>query len=249
MKRILLLAFLSFAVTGALYAQSVDEILANYFENTGGLDKWKKLEGIKMSAKVNQGGMEIPLTIVQLKDGRQMTSINFQGQEIKQGVYDGSVLWNTNFMTMKAEKADAETLEIFKSNLGDFPDAFLNYKERGYAVELLGKETIDGSETYKVKLTKKQIVVDGKPTDNVVFYYFDVESYVPIMTESEVKLGPNKGMIAQSKMSDYQDAGGLLFPFALSEGAKGGQSQGITITAIELNPKVDEAGFKFPEGQ
>lgn len=249
MKRTLLLTLFLFTVLGATNAQTVDEILAKYFENTGGLDNWKKLQGLKMSAKVNQGGMEIPLTIVQLKDGRQATSISFQGKEIKQGVYDGSVLWNTNFMTMKAEKADAEALEIFKSNLGDFPDPFLNYKERGYKAELLGKETIDGTEAYKVKLTKKPITVDGKPTDNITFYYFDAENYVPIMTESEVKVGPNKGVVAQSKMSDYQDVNGFLFPFSLAEGAKGGQMQAITITAIEVNPKVDEASFKFPAGQ
>lgn len=249
MKRTFLLSFFLFTVLSASQAQTVDEILAKYFENTGGIDNWKKLQGIKMLAKVNQGGMEIPLTIVQLKDGRQMTSISFQGKEIKQGVYDGAVLWSTNFMTMKAEKADAETFEIFKSNLGDFPDAFLNYKERGYSVELLGKETVDGSETFKIKLTKKPITVDGKLTDNITFYYFDTENYVPIMTESEVKVGPNKGVVAQAKMSDYQDVNGFLFPFSMAEGAKGGQLQGITITAIEVNPKVDEAGFKFPEGQ
>jgi hypothetical protein len=248
MKRLLLLSLFAIGLLNISNAQTVDEILSNYFENTGGLEKWKQLEGIKMSAKVNQGGLEIPLDIVQLKDGRQMTTITFQGKEIKQGVYDGQVLWNTNFMTMKAEKADAETFEIFKSNLGDFPDAFLNYKDRGYKAELLGKETVDGSETFKIKLTKKPITVDGKLTDNITFYYFDVENFVPIMSESEIKVGPNKGIIAQSKMSDYQEVEGLLFPFAMSEGAKGGQSQGITITAIVVNPKVDDTGFKFPEG-
>lgn len=249
MKRSLLLTLFLFTVLGATNAQTVDEILAKYYENTGGIDNWKKIQSIKMSAKLNQGGIEIPLTIVRLKDGRQATSFTFQGKELRQNVYDGSVLWSTNFMTMKAEKADAETLEIFKSNLGDFPDEFLNYKSNGYKVEFLGKETIDGTEAFKVKLTKKPITVDGKLTDNITFYYFDAENYVPIMTESEVKVGPNKGIIAQSKMSDYQDVNGYLFPFSLAEGAKGGQMQGITITAIEVNPKVDEASFKFPEGQ
>ena len=247
-RNLMMLVFFFIGIT-AVGAQTADEILAKYFENTGGLAKWKELQGIKMAAKVNQGGLEIPLVIVQMKDGRQMTSITFQGKEIKQGVYDGTSLWNTNFMTMKAEKSDAETLEIFKSSLGDFPDPFLNYKERGYKVELLGKETIDGSETFKIKLTKKPIMVDGKPTDNIAFYYFDTENYVPLMSESEVRVGPNKGVVAQTKMSDYQEVGGFLFPFSLSEGAKGGPGQGITITSIEVNPKVDAAAFTFPEGQ
>jgi hypothetical protein len=233
----------------ASYAQTADEILAKYFENTGGIEKWKALQGIKMSAKVNQGGMEIPLDIIQLKDGKQATVITFQGKEVKQGVYDGTTLWSHNFMTMKAEKSDAEATENFKKDIGDFPDPFLNYKARGFKIELLGKETVDGSETFKIKLTKSPVKVDGKEEENVVYYYFDTENYVPLMMESEVKSGPQKGTINQAKMSDYQEVSGLLMPFSMSQGAKGGASQPITITAIVVDPKVDAAMFTFPAEQ
>ena len=87
----------------------VDEIINNYIENTGGIDAWSALKGVKSMAKVNNGGMEIPLEIVQLSDGRQYSMINFQGNTIMQGVFDGETLWNTNFQTMKAEKADASS--------------------------------------------------------------------------------------------------------------------------------------------
>ncbi|HAC24847.1 MAG TPA: outer membrane lipoprotein-sorting protein [Cytophagales bacterium] len=244
-----LLVFALALVAGVAQAQTADEILAKYFENTGGVDKWNSLNGIKMVAKVNQDGMEIPLEIVQLKDGRQMTKITFQGKVIMQGVYDGTTLWSHNFMTMKAEKSDAESTENFKKEIGEFPDAVLNYKGKGYKAELLGKETVDGTETYKIKLVKKPILVDGKETENVVFYYFDAENFVPLMTETEIKSGPAKGMVSQSKMSDYQEVSGLMMPFSMSQGVKGQPGQPLTITAIELNPAVDAAAFKFPEGQ
>ena len=247
MKRKFLLSLLTVACALVSNAQTADEIISKYFENTGGVDKWKALEGIKMSAKVNQGGMELPIEIVQLKDGRQMTSISFQGKEIKQGVFDGSTLWSTNFQTMKGEKSDAEATENFKLDIGEFPDPFLSYKERGLKVELLGKETVDGSETFKLKLTKKPIKVDGKVTDNVVFYYFDVENFVPLMSETEMTSGPMKGMVGQNKFSDYQEVNGLMMAFSLAQGVKG-QPGGspLMITAVELNPKVDAAIFSFP---
>jgi len=243
LKNLLLVVFI-----GCSYAkaQTVDEIIAKYFENTGGVEKWKALQGVKMTAKLNQQGMEIPLVILQLKDGRQLTSVNFQGKEIKQGVYDGTTLWSHNFMNMKAEKSDAEATENFKQDIGEFPDPFLNYKERGLKAELMGKETIEGTQTFKVKLTKKPIKVDGKQEDNIAFYYFDAENFVPLVTESEIKSGPMKGSISQNKMSDYQDVNGLLFPFSLSQGIKDKGTQPITITAIELNPKFDAAAFAFP---
>jgi outer membrane lipoprotein-sorting protein len=243
-----LLAVLAVFCLSAVQAQTADDIINKYFENTGGRDKWEALQGLKITAKMNQQGMEFPLVIVQLKDGRQMSMITFQGKEIKQGVYDGSTLWSHNFMNMKAEKSDAEATANFKLDIGEFPDAFLNYKKRGLTVEFLGKETIDGTETYKIKLTKKPISVDGKPADNVVFYFFDAESYVPLMMEAEVKSGPAKGMISQVKWSDYQEVGGIMMPFSMSQGAKGQGSSPITITNIELNPKVDDAAFKYVEG-
>ena len=246
MNRKFLLSLFAVAFALAANAQTADEILAKYFENTGGLDKWKALQGLKISAKVNQGGLEIPLEIVQLKDGRQMTTITFQGKELKQGVYDGSTLWATNFINMKAEKSDAEATENFKQDIGEFPDPFLNYKERGLKVELLGKETVDGSETFKIKLTKKPIKVDGKVTDNIVFYFFDTENFVPLMSETEITSGQAKGMISQTKMSDYQEINGLLMPFSMTQGIKGQGGQPVTVSAIELNPKVDATGFTFP---
>jgi outer membrane lipoprotein-sorting protein len=248
MKKIkMIIATITFVMAISANAQTADEIINNYFENIGGLDNLKTLSGVKMSAKLNQQGLEIPIDIVQLSDGRQFTSINFQGKEIKQGVFDGETLWGNNFMTMKAEKSDAESTANFKLNSNDFPDPFIGYKEKGYTVELIGKETIDGAETFKVKLVKEPIMVDGKQEEDVSFYFFDTENFVPIAVQSEVKTGPGKGMTQEITFSDYQEVSGLYFPFAMTQGVKGQPGAPITISKIELNPTVDEKAFAFPE--
>lgn len=245
MKKLLLVAVLFVGLIAN--AQTVDEILATYYENIGGIENFKNIKGIKMTAKVNQQGMEIPLEMYQMADGKQMTVINFQGKEIKQGVFDGETLWSHNFMTMKAEKSDAEATANMKLDMNDFPDAFINYKEKGYKVELLGKETIDGAETFKIKLTKEPITVDGKKEDNITYYFFDTENFVPIAIQSEIKSGPGKGMMSEITMSDYQEVDGLYFPFSMTQGVKGQPGAPLTITKIELNPTVDAALFAFPE--
>ncbi len=246
MKKILLVMF-SLFFAAQINAQTADEILDNYFENIGGRDAMDGLSGIKMMAKVSQGGMEIPIEIVQLKDGRQYTKFQLQGIEFFQGVFDGETLWNSNFQTQKAEKADAETTENMKRNIGAFPDPFLNYTDKGYSVELLGTETVEGTETFKLKLTQKPVLVDGEEMENITFYYFDSENFVPIMVEKEMMAGPMKGNISVSRMSDYQEVEGLYFPFSLSQGVKGGGSQPLMIESISLNPEVEETMFKFPE--
>ncbi len=245
---ILLVAILSSAVFSNVSAQSVDEIINTYFENTGGIEAWKSIEGMKISAKANQGGMEIPVTIVQLKNGKQMTSVSFQGKEIKQGVFDGETLWSTNFMTQKAEKSDAESTANMKLQMGDFPDPFLDYEQKGYSAELIGKEDFNGTETYKVKLTRKPITIDGKEEENIAFYFFDTENFVPIAVQSEIKQGQAKGMISEITYSDYDEVeGGIYMPFTMTTGLKGQPGQAITMEKYELNPTVDDAEFEFPK--
>lgn len=247
MKKLFTLLFISILTTSNLNAQSLDEIIDNYFENTGGKDQWEKLEGLKLSAKINQMGMEIPLDIVQLKSGKQLTEINFQGQSIKQGVFDGNVLWSINMMTQKPEKSDQETTDNVKREMGDFPDPFLNYKDKGYVAELIGKEEIDGAECFKIKLTKKPLVIDGNEVENVSFYFFDTENFVPIVVHSEIKSGPMKGQVSEIKMSDYQEVEGLYFPFSMVQGLKGQEGQTITFDQISINPEIEDSEFDFPE--
>lgn len=247
MKQLLILIAITFSSFPALQAQTLDEIIENYFENTGGRAQWESLEGIQYKAKINQGGMEIPLEIVEMKSGKQMTVINFQGQVIKQGVFDGKDLWSINFMTQKAEKSDQETTDNIIRDMGDFPDPFLNYKSLGYQAELMGKEVIDGTECFKIKLTKKPMVVDGEEVENVSYYFFDTENYVPIVVHIEIKSGELKGQMSEVKMSDYQEVGGLYFPFSQSQGLKDQEGQVIGIDEIILNPEIADSEFSFPE--
>lgn len=240
-------AFITFS-SQTLNAQTADEIINSYFENTGGYDSWGTIKGVKMTAKVNQGGMEIPIEIVQMADGRSYSKVTFQGMTIMQGVYDGTTSWGTNFQTMKAEKSDEETSKNRALDSNDFPDALYDYKKKGYTVELLGTEMMEGTEAFKLKLIKEPRIIDGEKVEDISFYYFDSEAFVPIAQESEVKQGPNKGVIQMVTMSDYQEVDGFYFPFSITQGVKGSPGQPVTMDSIELNPEVEDSAFAYPEG-
>lgn len=228
------------------HATDVDEIITTYHETIGGEEALRQIQGLKIMAEGSQGAIKFPIEIVQQSSGNQYTKITVQGKDIMQGVFDGETLWNTNFFTMKAEKAQTEDTENMKLDMNDFPDPLLDYKQKGYQVELLGTEDVDGEEAFKVKLVREPITVEGKEVPNITYYYFDAESMIVVMTESEVTTGPAKGMVQQTKMSDYQEVDGIYFPFALTQGIKGQGEQPLLIKSIELNPTVDETVFTFP---
>ncbi|MCU0353583.1 MAG: outer membrane lipoprotein-sorting protein [Cytophagales bacterium] len=242
-----LTAMLLVAVT-AVQAQTADEIIEKYIKNTGGKDKWLALKSVKMAGKAKQGGLEFPFVSLQAQGGKQRQAFTFQGKEIVQPAFDGNSGWNTNMMTMKAEKMEAEDSENMKQEAADFPDPFLNYKEKGYKVTLEGKETVEGTECFKIKLTKKPVKVDGKPEENVVYYFFEPENFVPVVSRSTIKKGQMKGTTIESAYSDYQEVNGLMFPFSISQKANGQPFLTIAVEKVELDTPIDPKEFAFPAG-
>lgn len=230
-----------FSSGSSLMAQTADEIISKYITTIGGAEKLKALKSVKMEMVANAQGMEIPVEIFQEKGGKMAVKLNFQGKEITQMASDGETMWSTNFMTMKAEKMDAESTANAKLSNNDFPDPFLDYKTKGYAAEFMGKETKEGTECFKIKFTKKPIMVDGVKSDDVTYYFFETENNLPIAAETEIKQGPAKGQKSTSTMSDYQEVDGIYFPFSMNQGG-----QAMKVKKIILNPTVDSKIYVFP---
>lgn len=249
MKKILLT--LTLVISGISFGQtnqdSVDMILNNYFENTGGRDAWASVKGIKMTGNFNYSGMDIPFEVYRMADGRSATVVTFQGMEMKQEVFDGTTLWSTSWMTQKPEKASAEATENAKRSSKGGIDPFLNLKENGYEVTLVGTETVDGVECYKLKVNKGKMLVDSVEVDNISYSFFDMVDFVPLQEETEIKSGQMKGEVAISAFSDYDEVGGIYLPFSLTMKSKGGMGQTMEFDEIIVNPEVDDSMFAFPE--
>lgn len=247
MKKIL--TSIMFVATAAFtaQAQTADEIIDNYFEVVGGKEAMAKVNNVTMTATASTQGMELPITIVNTTDGKMKVSISFQGMEIVQPAFNGETGWQTNMMTMQPEKMDEQTNQLMKDQAGDFPDAFLNYKKKGYTATLEGEESVEGTAAYKIKLTKKPMMVDGKEEENSSYYFFDKDSGVMLMSTTEAKAGPTKGMKIESLMSDYQEVNGIYFPFSMEQKVNGQTMMSMTINKIDVNGTIDDKMFAFPE--
>lgn len=242
----LLLVAVIVSFTTMAQAQTAEEIIANYFENTGGLDAWNEIETMRMTGKAGMGPQEFPFTQTMTIDGKMAIDIDLQGQKLTVQAFDGEQMWGTNFQSMKAEAMDAETSANYKQEAADVFDTFLNYKEKGYTIALDGSETVEGTDTFKVVVTKKDLIDEGKPVPSVSMFYFDKENFVPIMSETTATSGPQKGMTSQTLYSDYQEAGNIYYPHSLTVKINGQVGQTIKIDQIDINPDIDESIFKMP---
>jgi len=236
--QVLTLILCTFLFTTVAQAQSVDEIIDTYLENIGGADKWKEVKSMKVIGKSAMQGMEFPVERTAMRPNKFRMDINVMEKNIVQA-YDGETAWSINPFQggEKAQKADADMTKEFAKE--DFEDAFIDYKDKGHTVTLEGKEEVDGTETFKIKMVKK----DGSE----IFYYFDMENMVPIMFKSFAEVGPQKGQAVETYVSDYQEVDGLYMPFSMEQKMGGQTFMQMTMEKVEFNAEIDEKIFAFPE--
>jgi len=243
----LLVALFIAAIAIPTQAQTAEEIVANYHEATGGEEAWKSIKSMTMTGVAGMGPQEFPFTQIVMADGRMQTSIDLQGQKFVPQAFDGEQMWGTNFQTQKAEAMDAEASAQYKAESKDVIDSFIGYKEKGYSLEKLEDKTVEGTDCFTIKLTKKPVVVDGKEEENFTTFYFDKETFVPVMSESTAKSGPGKGSTAQTVFSDYLEAGDVYYAHNIITKFNGQTGQSIKIEKIEVNTDIDDAIFKMPQ--
>lgn len=241
MTRILLILFSGLMAAGAP-AQTLDQILDKYYENTGGLARWKAQTTRTATGKMTMQGMEFPVTMYEKAPVLQKMIINVQGKELVQA-YDGKDAWTINPFaggTAATRMSDEEAKE-FKDNY--FEDEFIDFQKKGHEVSLQGTEEIDGVKCFKVELIKNK---HNDLEDATEIHYFDSENFVPIMMKSYARTGPAKGQEIMTYFSDYQEVDGLMFPFYIESKVAGQTVQKITVEKITLNEKLDDSLFAFP---
>ena len=239
LRRLLLVVAASFALASLASAQTADDIVARYVAARGGMEKLKAVKTMRMSGTMTAGpGIEVPVTLEMKRPKSMRMEVTVQGLTVVQA-YDGTTAWAINPLQ---GKKDPEALPAEQTKLldeqADFDGQLIDYKEKGATVELVGKEQVEGTDAYKLKVTNK----DGE----VRYHFLDAEYFLEIRTEASRTIRGTQ-MEFESSIGDYKEVGGLMFPHSVESGAKGNpQRQKMTITKIELDPEIDDARFKMP---
>lgn len=242
--KIKLLSVLLFTMlaTGAS-AQSVDEILSKYFENTGGISNWKALQSMKVEGSMNMQGMDLEFNMITKRPDLQRMQIKVQGMEIVQA-YDGKDAWMINPFASGTEPVKMTGEEAKEMTDRKFEDEFIDYKSKGHEVTLLGQEEIDGVKCHKVQIIKNK---NNDKEDVTEIHYFDAENFVPIMVVAYARSGPMKGAESNTYLSDYQEVNGFMIPFSTETKMNGQSLMKMTFKNVSLNEQVEDTIFAFPK--
>ena len=212
-------------------AQTVDEVLDKNIAAMGGKEKLMSLKTVKMEGNMSVQGFDLAITSTKSHMIGVRLDFDVNGTSNYQIVNatKGSV-----FMPVQGMDApqDMEP-DQYKSTATqmDLQGTFCNYKEKGTTIELQGKETVDGSEAYKLKVTLKNGIV--------ATYYIDTKTNRVIKTTATMNVG-GQDMEVTTSYSDYkQNADGFWFAYTVVT-----QRGTITYDKITTNMPVDESIYK-----
>ena len=239
LRKLSLLTTLAVLLVPVLSAQTVDEIIAKNVQARGGMDKIKAVQTIRSSGTMTMGpGMEAPGSMVLKRPDMARLEFTVQGLTAVQA-YDGKNAWQIMPFTGKKdpEAMSADDKKDIEEN-ADIDGPLVDYKSKGNQVELLGKDKVEGTDAYKLKVTLKN--------GDVITMYLDADSFLEIKEETKRMVRGTEHEV-ESVMGDYKDVNGLMFAFAIENGVKGGQEkEKLTLSKIEINVPVDNSIFKMP---
>jgi len=212
-------------------AQTADEIISKHVTAVGGADNWKKINTMKMTASINGGGMEIPVTIVRVHNKAERVEFTVNGMTGYQ-ILTTKEGWNFNPFggQTKAEPMTADDVKESQDEL-DLTGDLIDYKTKGNTITLLGKDDVEGTECYKLKVVCK----NGKEKTE----YIDAANFYHIQTVEKMK-ADGKEMEMKTTFGNFKKLpSGVVFPMSMES------PQGpLAIKDVEINKPVDDNIFK-----
>jgi outer membrane lipoprotein-sorting protein len=157
LKKAVFLTLAGALLASPVAAQDLDEVLDNYYEAIGGIEAWKDLNTMRATGSMAMGGMgvEAPFIVTVKRPNKVRMEFTFQGMTGVQA-YDGETAW---MLMPFMGRTDPEVMpdDMAKDILdqADIDGALVDWQAEGHQVELMGKEETSGTETYKLKVTKK----------------------------------------------------------------------------------------------
>jgi zinc protease len=198
-------------------------VTAKYIEAIGGEKKLKKIKDLNVTATAEMQGMTLTFDTYQKAPDKMRVEIGSGGTVFSEQIYDGEQGMASS--PMGKEKLEGEMLEEMKFQAA--MNIELYYDEYGIKQELLGIETVNGKEAYKLQLSY--------PTGNDKTEYYDTETRLKIKSISTAGI---------AEYDDYREVDGIQFPFAIRQTA-GPQVIDLKVIAVKINSKLKDDLFKI----
>lgn len=237
---ILMVLFLAASFTN-VFALTVDEVIEKNIEAKGGREKLEAVKSMKTTGKLfAMGGMEAPFTMYNKRPDHYRFEATIQGMSMVQA-YDGETAWSIMPFGGSTEPQKIPDMQAQSTKQQADMDGFLlNYKERGYKVELVGKEEVEGTEVYHLKLTNLGML-EGMTID----IYLDAEHFIEIKQSMKGSF-EEQAFEVDTYMGDYKEVEGMMMAHSIDVKMGGQTVSTLVLEKIEINAEIDDSIFTMP---
>jgi outer membrane lipoprotein-sorting protein len=211
----------------------------------GGVEKWRALKTMKLTGVVPTPQGEFTFEMSRKAPNKMLVTADVMGQKIIPQAYDGEVAWMLNPFAgsqTATKMSEQQTKDLMRD--AAFEDPFIDFASKGFEVTYEGTADVEGIQCHVLKLVRNK----GQGADeSSSTYYFDPDSFLPLMTKLSVYTEQMGSQEVEIYYSDYQDIGnGLLMPYTMDTRANGASVQNIKFTKVVVDEEIADEVFKYP---
>jgi outer membrane lipoprotein-sorting protein len=228
-------------VVPTAFAYTADELAAKNVEARGGIDNIHAIKSLRLAGHLRIQADTIELGYVALikHPGSVRYEASLQGLTQVQA-YDGSQAWQiTPFQGRKdPEKLSADDAKGLGEDAVDFAGPLVDYKAKGYKLESLGTEDIDGTDAYKLRITRAN--------GDLTTVYLDPDYFLEIRAVNR-RIEHGVPIETVIDYADYEKVAGVFLPFSQESALKGSSDrQKVQFDQVQANVEAPDGLFQFP---
>ena len=237
LKIFLLLSVSSLSLI-SVHAQTADEIINKWMNAMGGKEKLASMQSVYLENEVSI--MNNPASsktwIVNGKGSKSET--DFNGQIITD-CYTLNNGWSINPLAGKPAATPMPPAQVKMGQLQlQAAGPLFDYTSKGSKVELMGKENVNGSSAYKLKLTS----ANGMEMN----FFISDSSYLIMKEVTKINAEGQETEMTVTK-SDYRKTeDGFIMPYSV-EVSFPGLTINLTSKKIQVNKPIDPQIFEMPK--
>jgi hypothetical protein len=211
-------------------AQDVNTILSKHIEALGGSDALDAVTTLRLKGTLDlTPAARYNVTISKMRPNLYRYEMEYRGTRVVEA-FDGTNVWHIcPFDGINSPTLMENEIQVSKiKGEADIISPLVASKDRGYRIEYLGRQMVDGVESLRLKITF--------PGNYTTEYFLGLNDHLPSQFIRLERHNPRgRANTVTTRISDYRRTGKVLFAHRY-EILKGTQKSILTIARIEINP-------------
>jgi photosystem II stability/assembly factor-like uncharacterized protein len=225
------------------HALGVDEVVARAIAAQGGADKLRAIRSLRITGTLHLGGegfsLDAQIGTLYQRNGRIRSEFTLQGLTGVDAL-DGNDAWHFQPFQGRREAQRATDDEVaLMSEDAEFEGPLLDWQKKGYKIDYLGTEDVDGTLAHKLRVVRK--------SGNINWIYLDPDTFLVIRSVQQAKVrGAER--VSETDYGAYESVAGVWMPFSYETGPKDApKNSRVTVDRAEVNVDIDGAAFRYPK--